>query len=55
MPCMPRPEGPKLMRKGTSIAFHILGIPPNLRKVKKSPTENLVDRRLLAEETTRVR
>lgn len=40
---------------GRRIAFSILGIPQNMRKRKKNSKEEWVNRRLLAEETTRVR
>lgn len=55
MPSMPRPRGPKLMRKGMAIAFHILGVPPNMRKQKRSEHEKMIDKRLLGEETRLVR
>jgi hypothetical protein len=43
------------MRKGKMIAFAILGTPPNLQKQKKSPMDSYIDKKLLAEETVRVR
>ena len=55
MPCMPRPQGPKLMRKGMAIAFHILGVPPNMKKQKKSPHDIMVEKQLRCDETYRVR
>jgi hypothetical protein len=55
MPVMPRPNGPKLMRRGKSIAFSILGIPPNMQRVKNTMKQKYIDKRLLDEETTRMR
>lgn len=55
MPAMPRPRGPKLMRRGKYIAFHILGVPPNMQKVKETKHMRYIDNRLLDEETRRVR
>lgn len=49
MPAMPRIKG-----KATKIAFRILGIPANML-FKRSPKEKKVNRRLIFEETTRVR
>jgi hypothetical protein len=48
---------PQMLRtksKATKIAYKVLGKPLNLQ-VKKSPKEKRVDRRLIFEETTRVR
>ncbi len=50
MPCMPRPKG-----KARKIAYHILGVPANLRKQHKSPKDKKIDDRLVFEETQRVR
>lgn len=50
MPAMPRLDG-----KTTKIAYKILGIPANLRKVKKSKKEEFQERKLIQEETYRVR
>lgn len=49
MPAMPRIKG-----KATKIAYKILGTPPNM-VFKRSPKEKKVNRRLIFEETTRVR
>jgi hypothetical protein len=54
MPAMPRPDA-KDMRKGTQIAFKILGIPANMRKPKETKKDRYIDSRLLQEETVRVR
>ena len=51
---MPRPDA-KDMRKGTQIAFAILGIPANMRKPKETKKDRYIDCRLLQEETVRVR
>lgn len=55
MPGMPRPDGPKKMRRGREIAFSILGVPPNMRKQKLNHREKETDDRLVYEETKRVR
>lgn len=47
---MPRPKG-----KGRTIAFAILGTPPNMQKRKHSKIEKEINKRLLFEETSRVR
>ena len=49
MPVMPR-----YLKKATKIAFDILGTPPNL-STKKTVREKEIDRRLLYENTQRVR
>lgn len=49
MPAMPR-----LNKKTTDIAFNILGVPANLSR-KRNKKEQEVNRRLLFEETSRVR
>lgn len=49
MPSMPRPEN-----KARKIAFNILGVPANLR-FKPNKEEKDINRRLIFEETTRVR
>lgn len=49
MPAMPRIQG-----KATKIAFRILGTPPNIA-FKRNKKEKEVNRRLIFEETTRVR
>lgn len=48
MPAMPRISG-----KAKKIAYNILGVPANMQKV--SPKQKKIDKRLLFEETTRVR
>ncbi len=50
MPVMPRPK-----TKATEIAYKVLGKPDNLKKKKRTPLENYINRRLLFEETARVR
>ena len=51
MPIMPRPE-----HKATKIAYKILGIPDNIRSyAQESPKKKEVNRRLIFEETNRVR
>jgi hypothetical protein len=49
MPAMPRIKG-----KATKIAFKILGTPPNIA-FKRNKKEQFQNRRLIFEETTRVR
>ena len=49
MPAAPRPN-----KKATKIAWAILGKPANMQ-FKPSEKEKYIDRRLLFEETTRVR
>jgi len=49
MPAMPRIPG-----KGKQVAYKILGVPPNL-KSKKTPQKKNINRRLVFEETVRVR
>lgn len=49
MPAMPRIPG-----KPTKIAYKILGTPPNI-SFKRTPAEKAVNKRLVYEETTRVR
>lgn len=49
MPAMPR-----FSKKGTKIAFKILGTPENILFRRKGK-ENKVDRQLLFQETTRIR
>ena len=50
MPIMPRAKG-----KATKIAYHILGVPDNLRLIYKSNKKKKIDKRLTFEETQRVR
>lgn len=52
MPAMPRLQGK--MRKPTKIAFNIMGVPANFQE-KKSKIQKRVNRRLVFEETQRVR
>ena len=47
---MPRPN-----KKAEKIAFNILGTPSNLQKRKITEEKRSVDKRLVFEETTRVR
>lgn len=47
---MIRPKG-----KAKQIAYKILGVPPNMQKQPESRLKKYVDRRLLFEETFRVR
>ena len=49
MPAMPRPKG-----KAKKIAYKILGTPPNIA-YKRSKAERKINKRLLFEETIRVR
>lgn len=49
MPAMPR-----FNKKGTRIAFAILGTPQNL-KAKKSESQKKIDKQLVFQETTRSR
>ena len=49
------PSMPRMDLKSEEIAFHILGTPPNLRKQKKTKKEKVQDKRLVFEETVRVR
>lgn len=48
MPAMPR------TKKGRKIAFDILGTPPNLAE-KRTKRQKEIDRRLVFEDTSRVR
>ena len=50
MPLMPRCHS-----KATKIAYSILGVPENLRKRRLTKEEKRINRRLLFEETARVR
>ena len=50
MPAMPRPFG-----KAMKIAYAILGKPANLQKEKRKKTDSNVEKRLLFEETQKVR
>jgi hypothetical protein len=50
MPAMVR-----FSKKGRDVAFSLLGIPSNMIKMKKTKEQKYIDKRLLAEETTRVR
>lgn len=49
MPAMPRAKN-----KGTKIAFNILGKPLNMNQ-KRTETEKKINKRLIFEETSRVR
>lgn len=49
MPCAPRQN-----KKGTKIAFAILGTPDNL-KFKRTPKQEWVNKMLLSQETSRVK
>jgi len=48
------PAAPRIKGKPVDIAFSILGIPANLRS-KKTKVQREIDRRLLFQETQRVR
>lgn len=48
------PGMPRFSKKGTKIAFKILGTPENILFRRKGK-ENKVDRQLLFQETTRIR
>lgn len=50
MPVMPRIEG-----KPKKIAYKILGVPQNIKNAKKDAEQKRIDRRLVFEETYRVR
>jgi hypothetical protein len=52
---MPRPDGPKLMKKGKYIAFAILGVPPNMRKPKYNKKNAEINARLDYQDTDRVK
>lgn len=49
MPSMPRPQG-----KAKKIAYKILGTPPNIA-FKRDKRQKQINKRLIFEETTRVR
>lgn len=49
MPAAPRPKG-----KAKNIAFKILGTPPNIA-FKRDKRQKQINKRLIFEETTRVR
>lgn len=49
MPAMPRIKG-----KSTKIAYKIMGVPANMQR-KRSKVEKKIDKRLVFEETVRVR
>jgi hypothetical protein len=46
---------PRQTNKARKIAYAILGTPANLRKKKEDPKEKNLRKRLIFEETTRVR
>jgi len=48
------PAAPRLRGKPAKIAFSILGVPANLKE-KKSKAQKELDRRLLCQDTQRVR
>ena len=50
MPAMPRAN-----MKATKIVYKILGVPANMKKKKLTPEQILIRKRLLFEETSRVR
>jgi hypothetical protein len=45
----------RFSKKGRDVAFALLGIPSNMIKRKKTKEQKYIDKRLLAEETVRVR
>lgn len=49
------PGMPRLNSKTTKIAYKILGVPANMRSQEKTKREEWIKRRLLMEETSRVR
>lgn len=49
---MPTMRRPKI--KATKIAYKVMGVPPNLR-FKRSKEQSTINKRLLFEETQRVR
>lgn len=49
------PSAPRQSGKAQKIFEKILGTPPNLREPKKTKNQKKVDRRLLFEETSKVR
>ena len=50
MPVMPRIPG-----KPKKIAYKVLGVPDNIRNAKKTKEQKRINRRLVFEETYRVR
>lgn len=50
MPAMVRPKG-----ENAKIAYKILGVPANLDEKKPSKSQRYVNRRLVREETRRIR
>ncbi len=54
MPVMPRVQKAE-GKKGTKIAYKILGVPANLKPEKLSETQKKIKRRLIFEETARVK
>lgn len=50
MPVMPRPKG-----KATKIAYKILGKPANMQKQNQNNPKSNIEKRLLFEDTERVR
>lgn len=48
------PVAPRFNKKGTKVAFSILGTPPNL-KFKRSKFQEYVNKMLLSQETSRVK
>lgn len=49
------PGMPRLGKKSTKIAYKILGVPANLRPTRKSKHQKDLDKRLLYDDTFRVR
>lgn len=45
---------PRIQGKATKIAFKVLGVPPNM-KFKRNKAQKMINRRLVFEETSRVR
>jgi hypothetical protein len=50
MPGMLRPKG-----KPKRIAYKVLGVPENMKEVRKTEREKRIEQRLIFEETVRVR
>lgn len=48
------PAAPRQNKKGTKIAFAILGTPANL-KFKRSPQQEWVNKMLLSQESSRIK
>jgi hypothetical protein len=45
----------RLKGKPTKIAYKVLGVPANMKELKKTPREKRIEERLVFSETVRVR